>query len=66
MHISPSGDVDTLCLACRITSLGCRRQGTKGRCRVGGATHPSPRSASTAAAAAGACSRSPGWWNAST
>eukprot|EP00965_Chrysotila_dentata_P028496 946335-Pleurochrysis_carterae.AAC.1 len=49
-----------------MTSLGCRRQGTKGRCRVGGATHPSPRSAATAAAAAGACSTSPGWWNAST
>eukprot|EP00965_Chrysotila_dentata_P249458 6208906-Pleurochrysis_carterae.AAC.1 len=49
-----------------MTSLGCRRQGTNGRCRVGGATHPSPKSAATAAAAAGACSTSPGWWNAST
>eukprot|EP00965_Chrysotila_dentata_P183687 6065004-Pleurochrysis_carterae.AAC.1 len=35
-------------------------------CRTGGATQPSARSASTAFAAAAACSIRPGWWNART
>eukprot|EP00965_Chrysotila_dentata_P253141 6211087-Pleurochrysis_carterae.AAC.3 len=50
---------------CMITSRGWRRQGTKGRWRTDCATRPSAMSASTAFAAAAACSRRPGWWKAS-
>eukprot|EP00965_Chrysotila_dentata_P031187 1037967-Pleurochrysis_carterae.AAC.2 len=49
-----------------MTSRGCSLHGTKGRCRVGCATHSSRRSASTAAAAAAAWDTRPGWWNART
>eukprot|EP00965_Chrysotila_dentata_P047708 1582874-Pleurochrysis_carterae.AAC.3 len=49
-----------------MTSRGWRRHGTKGRCRTGGATHPSSRSAFTAFAAAAAWSRRPGWCKART
>eukprot|EP00965_Chrysotila_dentata_P090174 2976323-Pleurochrysis_carterae.AAC.1 len=49
-----------------ITSRGCSRHGTNGRCLVGADVHSSCMSASTAFAAAAACSTSPGWWKVRT
>eukprot|EP00965_Chrysotila_dentata_P090187 2976718-Pleurochrysis_carterae.AAC.1 len=64
--MAPPFPAVTLWRACMITSLGCRRHGTKGRWRVGAETHCSRTSASTAAAAAAAWPTRPGWWKART
>eukprot|EP00965_Chrysotila_dentata_P177883 5876036-Pleurochrysis_carterae.AAC.1 len=60
MTAAPPAPATTRCRACMITSRGCKRHGTKGRWRTGGATQPSRKSVSTAAEAARACASRPG------